>query len=230
MSSKILAIIPARGGSKRLPGKNIKLLKGKPMIAYAILAALGSKFINRVLVSTDDQKIAELAKKFGAEVPFLRPAELATDKAKTVHVLKHAINYLEEQEKSTQDIIVLIQPTSPLILSEDIDYAITRQAQTKTVSCASACEVSERPEWMYLLDGDLASPFLPIAEDSTEIRKKIYRLNGAVYVTTRDSIMLKEEIINNKSLSVIIMPKERSVDIDDIVDFKLAEALLENKS
>src|SRR6266404_128898 len=122
---KILCIIPARGGSKRLPGKNIKPLNGKPLIGYAIEAAKGSKYIDKVIVSTDDEAIAAVSKEFGAEVPFMRPAELATDTAASIEVLRHAVAFIENLEEKV-DVIVLIQPTVPGVLAVDVDAAIEK--------------------------------------------------------------------------------------------------------
>lgn len=223
-----VVIIPARGGSKRLPGKNIIPLKGKPVIAYTIQAACQSKYVDRVIVSTDDAAIAEAARIHGAEVPFVRPANLATDEAKSIDVLKHAVNFLEQNGQKV-DVVVLIQPTSPLVIAEDIDRAIEKQSELGTNSCVSVCEISERPEWMYELGTDgRAVPFLSESDNTKRSQefKKIYRLNGAVYVSKRDVIMEKNACFDVKSLSAIVMPKERSVDIDDKVDLKLAEALL----
>ena len=159
-NKKIIAIIPARGGSKGVPRKNIKLLNGKPLISYSIRAALKSKFIDRVIVSTDDKEIAEIAKRYKAEVPYLRPAELAQDTSPTLPVLQHAVKYLEEKENYKTDLIVLLQPTTPLILASDIDSAIKQLIKTKTNSCVSICEISERPEWMYIFKGNKIKQFL----------------------------------------------------------------------
>src|SRR3989338_1584602 len=139
-TQKVICIIPARGGSKRVPRKNIKLLKGKPLISYAINAAKQSKYIDRVIVSTDDQEIARVAKKYGAEVPFMRPADLATDTALGLPVIQHAINYVESVDKDEVNFVVVIQPTSPMVLSQDVDSAIEQIVKTKANSCVSVCE------------------------------------------------------------------------------------------
>lgn len=228
MADKIITIIPARGGSKRLPGKNIKPLNGKPMIAYAIRAALEAKGVDRVIVSTDDKEIAAIAKKYGAEVPFLRPTELATDTATTVSVLQHTVNWLKESEKYDTDTVVLIQPTSPLVLSEDIDQAIEKLQATDANSCLSVCEIKERPEWMYEFVNGKVKPYLAL--EMREIRsqdlKKLYRINGAVYAIKKDFLMKNSRVIDDKNMEAIIMPPERSVDIDELADFLLAEVLM----
>jgi len=138
-SSHILCIITARGGSKRLPGKNIKLLLGKPLIAYGIEAAKKSKYIDRVIVSTDSEEIAAVARGYGAEVPFMRPMELAQDDTPSVPVLQHAVNVVEEAG-DTVDIMVLVQPTSPLVLASDIDAAIEKLVASGAPTCVSVSE------------------------------------------------------------------------------------------
>lgn len=230
---RILAVIPARGGSKRLPGKNIKKLLGKPLIAYAIEAAKKSKHIDWVLVSTDDLRIAKVAKKHGAEVPFLRPAKLATDTALTLPVVQHAVKYVEENDVNKKiDLIVLMQPTSPLVLSEDIDLAIEKLVRTNSNSCISVSEVSERPEWMQVFSGQKIMPLIKTKLEETrrsQDLKRLFIINGAVYVIRRDTLMDKNHILDKNS-TAIIMPKERSVDIDEAVDFKIAEAIMSDKS
>ncbi len=227
---KIITIIPARGGSKGVPRKNIKPLNGKPLISYAIMAAKRSKYVDRVLVSTDDKEIAKISKKYGAEVPFLRPAELATDTAQTKPVLQHVITCLEREEGYKPDVVILIQPTSPSVLSGDIDTAVEKMFKTKTNSCVSVCEISERPEWMYVVKKGMIKLFMKSNIKSTRRQDLpvIYRLNGAIYVTKKDVLMKKNKIIDEKSSS-IIMPKERSFDINTFMDFKIVETLMSDK-
>lgn len=224
----ILAIIPARGGSKRLPGKNIKKLAGKPLIAYSISAALKSKLVNRVIVSTDDKKIAKVARKYKAEIPFIRPAKYATDRATTLSVLIHAVKFLEEKENVIFDIIVLLQLTTPFVNSEDIDKAITTLIKTKTKSCVSVCEVKERPEWVYTLRGSRAKPFINLKKQScaSHFLARAYLLNGAVYAIKRDTLVKEKKIFDNTNISAIIMPRERSYDIDYQLDFDIAQLVI----
>ncbi len=230
-NKKILCIIPARGGSKRLPGKNIKLLKGKPLIAYSIAAAKGSKYLDRVIVSTDDEAIASVAKEYGAEVPFMRPSELATDTATTLSVLQHAVRFFEEKGEKFE-CIVLIQPTVPGIMTSDIDTAIETLFTTKANSCISMCEITDRPEWMYSLseEGHIA-PYVEAAYHSQNIRSqdlpKLYRINGAVYVTPRNVLMEEGKIIDKHNCAGVLMPRERSTDIDTLSDFVIAEMLMQ---
>lgn len=227
-NNKILAVIPARGGSKRLPGKNIKKIGGKPMIAYAILAAKGSKYIDRVIVSTDDKNIIRVAKEYGAEVPFVRPAELASDTATAISVLQHAVTYMENSGKFMPDIIVLIQPTSPLVRPEDVDGTIEKMFFARTNSCFTVSEINQRPEWMYHIGGK--KPKLFLSHSNQEAKRsqdlpKLAIINGAVYATKYNTLMKKSLINDPKNTSIYLMPKERSVDIDDYFDFKIAEAL-----
>ncbi|NOY35808.1 MAG: acylneuraminate cytidylyltransferase family protein [bacterium] len=226
----ILAIIPARGGSKRIPKKNIKPLVGKPLIAYSIDAALQSKYIDRVIVSTDDKEIARVAAKRKAEIPFLRPKKLSGGKATTVSALQHAVRFLEEQENYKADIVVLIQPTTPLILSKDIDDAIKKLIRTRSNSCVSLCEISERPEWMYQIKKNKAVPFIKTKNSAkrTQDLPKTLRLNGGVYATRKDTLMKKNKIVDGGNLSAIIMPRERSIDIDEPIDFLIAEAMIKH--
>ena len=148
----ILGLIPARGGSKGLPRKNIKPLLGKPLIAWTIEQALASRYLDRVVVSTDNKEIAEISKKYGAEVPFMRPKELAEDNAKGIDVVLHAIDWLKENNKRKQyDLMMLLQPTSPLRATEDIDKAIETLFLKEAKAIVSVCEVAHHPLWANTL-------------------------------------------------------------------------------
>lgn len=220
----VLAIIPARGGSKRLPGKNIKQLGGKPLISYAITAALESAYVDTVMVTTDDAAIAAVAKACGAEVPFMRPAELASDTAPTLPVMQHAVHFYEAQGKHF-DVIVLIQPTVPGVLSQDVDAAITKLFATGANSCVTICEIIDRPEWMYRINGERMTPYVETAATRSQDMPELYRLNGAVYVTQRGVLMEKGKIYDNNDCTYVVMPRERSTDIDTELDFVIAETL-----
>jgi len=230
-NKKVIAIIPARGGSKGVPRKNIKPLNGRPLISYAISASLKSKFIDRVIVSTDDKEIADVAKKYKAEIPFIRPAELAQDTSPVILAMQHVVKYLEEEEDYKPDLVILLQATTPLVLASDIDSAIEMILESDTNTCVSVCEIVERPEWMYVFeDGKTRKlkPFL-VEDHKTDNRQempKVYRLNGAIYVTKKDTIMKEGKITDRKKLSAIIMPQERSVDINEPVDFYILEAII----
>lgn len=225
-NKKIVAIIPARGGSKSIPKKNIKNLLGKPLIFYSIKASLHSRYIDRVIVSTENAKIAQLAKNLGAEIPFLRPKNLAADSTPTLPVLKHALAYLENKKGYRPDIVVLIQPTSPFVLPQDIDTAIEKLFKENSKTCFSVCEVNQRPEWMYKIEG---KKIIPIIKSDLSLRRQdlppIYISNGSVFVSRKETLMEKNRIIDSNS-SIIIMPRERSIDIDEPFDFAVAKLLM----
>lgn len=226
---KILAIIPARGGSKGVPRKNIRLLGGKPLIAWTIESAKKSKYLDRIIVSTEDKEIAEISKRYGAEV-IERPEELAKDDASSLSVLTHVVDFLEKNENYKPDIIVVLQPTSPMRKEQDIDNAIEKLIQTNCDSVVSICEFEHSPYWAYKLNEDKIE-YLIKSKYNTVRRQdlpKIYRPNGAVYVTRR-KILMGENKVLGKDTRATIMPLERSVDIDTELDFKFAEFLMNEK-
>ncbi len=222
----IIAIIPARGGSKGIPRKNIKLLNGKPLIYYTINEAQKSKHICRCFVSTEDEEIAWVAKQYGAEV-VPRPMGLAQDDTPSFPVYQQAVKYLEKTGISHPDIVVILQPTSPLRIVEDIDGAIGKFLKVDCYSVVSVCEVEYPTEWMYKLQGDKLEPLVGGGNRTTRRNDviRVYRLNGAVYVTARDIIMKQSSLIGDDTRAYI-MPLERSVDIDTELDFMLAELLI----
>ncbi len=224
---KILCVIPARGGSKRLPGKNIKLLLGKPLIAYAIAAAKGSAYVDRIVVSTDDEKIASVARASGTEA-VIRPAELATDAADVTLSYQHAVTAVETD--GTFDFVVLVQPTVPGILAGDIDAAIEKIIASGARSCITVCEIADRPEFMYRVgEGGMLTPYSDTPAGRTQDLEPLYRINGAVYVTVRGTLMNEGKIIDNQSCAAVLMPRERSTDIDTELDFIVAEASLRSQ-
>lgn len=227
MKSKIVAIIPARGGSKGIPRKNIRPFCGRPLIAYTIEAALCSKYIEKVTVSTEDEEIAEVSRIYGADV-IPRPPELAQDDTPTLPVIQHVIRHLKEVEDFHPDIVVILQPTSPLRTAEDIDGALEKFLETEYGSVVSVCEVEHPPHWMYTLEGDRLKPVIEGGEGITQRQDapKVYRLNGAVYVTPTDIIMKQNRELGEDTRAYV-MPPERSVDIDSEFDFKLAEVLMQ---
>ena len=229
--NKILAIIPARGGSIRLPKKNIKKLNGKHMIIYTIEAALQSKYQMRVIVTTDDKEIARISKKHGAEVPFIRPKELAQDKTPTLPVLQHALKFLNTKEDYYPDIMLLLQPTSPLRKGEHIDEAMNLFFREKPDSVVSLCKVKDSPYLVKKINKDGAVvPF--INAGGKYVRRQnfpeLYRLNGAIYITRVD-IIIKENKILGEHTKAYIMKEEDSIDIDTEMDFKLAEMIVKDR-
>ena len=227
----ILGLIPARGGSKGLPRKNIKPLLGKPLIAWTIEQALESKYIDRLIVSTDDIEIAEISKKYGAEVPFIRPKKLAEDNAKGIYVVLHVINWLKVNDKQKQyDLMILLQPTSPLRTKEDINEAIEYLFLKEAKAIVSVCEVDHHPFWANTLPEDGCMKDFIRKEIINKNRQELpvyYRLNGAIYLAYCNYIKQCKGFIGKETFAYK-MPKERSIDIDDKIDFKLAKILIKN--
>lgn len=227
----ILGLIPARGGSKGLPRKNIKLLLDKPLIAWTIEQALASRYLDRVVVNTDDKEIAKISKKYGAEVPFMRPKELAEDNAKGIEVVLHAIDWFRENDKRKQyDLIMLLQPTSPLRTTKDIDKAIELLFLKEAKAIVSVCEVDHHPLWANILPKDGCMKDFIRREVMNKNRQELpvfYRLNGAIYLAYCDYIKEQESFFGEKTFSGI-MPRERSIDIDNEMDLKLALILVKN--
>lgn len=227
---KILALIPARGGSKGLPRKNIKPLLDKPLIAWTIKQAQESGYIDSLIVSTDSEEIASIAKRYGATVPFLRPQKLATDKARAVDVIFHAIDFVEKQGTG-YDILVLLQPTSPLRIAKDIDLAIEQLFSEKAEAVVAVSEVDHHPYIMNTLPASRSMKNFIKPEIMNKNRQEFpsyYRINGAVYVAFVDYFRKNNGFIGNNTFAYV-MPKERSVDIDIELDFKMCEVLLNDR-
>ncbi|MBF0194272.1 MAG: acylneuraminate cytidylyltransferase family protein [Magnetococcales bacterium] len=223
-NGSVLAVIPARGGSKGLPGKNILDLAGKPMIAWTIEAAQESNFVDRLILSSDDENIIEVAKEWNCEVPFIRPESLAGDTATSIDVAIHALDSLTQQ----YEYIVWLQPTAPLRLAEDIDHAIKICQTQNAPSCVSVVAAGKSPYWMYSLGKENAmQPIMPQDLSSCQRQElpKAYTLNGAVYVTKTQWLREHKKFMNGGSYAHI-MPPERSIDIDSELDFKIAGMLL----
>ena len=221
----MIAIIPARGGSKGLPGKNIKPLNGKPLIAYAVEAALKAKHIDRVIISTDDEEIARVAVQYGAELPFMRPAELASDTSLAVDNYIYTIGKLEQESGTIIDAFVVLQPTSPLRIAEDIDGAVELFEKKKADSVISYTQEAHPISWHKYLDEE--GHFIDILDANIKNRQDnrvSYYPNGAVYVF-RTSMIRERKYYTDRSYAYI-MPRIRSVDIDFIEDFEYAEFLL----
>lgn len=221
---KVLAVVPARGGSKSLPGKNIKLLAGKPLIAWTIDEARKSAYIDRLILSSDDEDIVNVAKSVSnCDVPFIRPKELARDDTPGIAPILHAI-----KEVPGFDLVVMLQPTSPLRKAEDIDACIEKCVSGDTNSCVSVTIADKSPYWMYSVSpsGEM-SPLLPPPEGffSRQALPEAYSLNGAVYAAKIDWL-LEQGGFFSSDMHAYIMPKERSIDIDTDLDFTICEVLL----
>jgi N-acylneuraminate cytidylyltransferase len=225
---KVLGIIPARGGSKSVPRKNIRLLGGKPLLEWTLDAVRSSKRLTRAVVSTEDEEIATIARGLGADVPFLRPAELATDGALSIPVMQHALHVVEQMEQDTPyDAVVMLQPTAPFRLAADIDGAIDLFEATAADSVISVANVDgHHPARMkYLDEGRLIDPpFCEAYENQPrqELRP-MYIKNGAIYVTRR-SVLLAGSF-KGTDCRAWVMPADRSANIDSLADFRYAECI-----
>ncbi|PRD51946.1 acylneuraminate cytidylyltransferase family protein [Sphingobacterium gobiense] len=221
----MLAIIPARGGSKGLPGKNIRPLCGKPLIAYTIEAAAKSKYITDVFVSTDSQEIAEIATEWGGWVPELRPNRLASDTAKSIDVIIYTISLLSEKFGKKYDSVVILQPTSPLRTECHIDESIELFHRKRADSVISYTEMEHPIFWSKYIDEELR--FIDVFHNSMmsnrQEYKKTYLPNGAIYVVSTKQI--ETENLYSKKSFAYVMPRGASIDIDSDIDFKLAELL-----
>lgn len=221
---KILAIITARGGSKGLPKKNILNLAGKPLIAWTIEAAQQSRYIDKVILSSDDDEIISVAHDFKCEVPFRRPAELATDEASSVDVLFHAI-----EKVSGYDYVALLQPTSPLRTSSDIDSAFELMLSSKATSCSSVCETAKSPYWMFSMQSNKVLSRLLQLPTNGHRRQSLpvtYELNGAIYLLNIETLYSEKSLITDKTIGYE-MCRERSIDIDNLADFQKCNKYLE---
>lgn len=225
---EILAIIPARGGSKGLPGKNILPLNGKPLITYTIEAARNASSVNRIIVSTDDDTIAAVARDSGAEVPFLRPAALSDDTASGVATCLHALEHANDVLDYHPELVVYLQPTSPMRSADDIDAAVKLLRDSGADSVVSVKAVTEYPQWMKKMDGEQRiSPLFEELEITTarQSLEKSYLLNGAIYLSTAEAL-LKHQNFYGADTRGYLMPEERSIDIDTMNDFLMTQALI----
>ena len=226
---KFLAVILARGKSEGLPNKNILDLCGKPVIVYSIEAAIQSKYVDRVIVTTDSQEIADISRDFGAEVPFLRPNYLAQDTTHSPEVIIHAVEYLKEKEGYFPDYTITLQPTSPLRKASHIDEGIKIINKTDSECVVSIKEADYPPYWLLKKVGQ---EYVSFINDGTDYRRlerqelpKAYRTNGAVYITKTDILCKTKQIILEK-MRGFVMEDKYSFDIDDIYDFKMIEFIM----
>lgn len=230
---KILAVIPARGGSKGVPRKNVRPVCGKPLIVYTIETALASRhLLNHIIVSTDDEEIAAIARQNGAEVPFMRPSELAGDQTPTLPVLQHAVNFVENNEDLTLDWVLLLQPTTPLRIAEDIETSINLARKSRCDSIISVVQVfAEHPIFMKRIENNRLLDYCFEEKEGTRRQDSgppAYMKNGAIYLTRRDVLMRNNSIWGN-AIEPYVMPPERSVNIDNEIDLKLAEILMSER-
>jgi CMP-N,N'-diacetyllegionaminic acid synthase len=222
----VLAVIPARGGSKGIPHKNIVDLAGKPLIAWTIETAQKSQYIDRLILSSEDERIMQVARLWGCEVPFKRPDGLAQDNTPGIEPVLHAIRNVPGY-----DYVVLLQPTSPLRSTEDIDSCIRNCAEKKAKACVSVTEPDQSPYWMYRINSQ--GCLQPVMADEPSIYRRqdlpaVYALNGAVYVAD-SQWLLKEKSFLTEQTVTYKMPRQRSADIDDSMDLLFIRFLLQQQ-
>jgi len=218
----VLGVIPARGGSKRLPGKNLLPVAGRPMIAWTVAAARGSKYLDRLIVSTDDPRIADAARGLGVEVPFLRPAELSSDTATSEDVLIHALDSVGGDFA----LAVLLQPTSPLCRTEDIDAALETCVAAEAPACVSVHVPAKPLAWLMTKNGAgcLRRAFAP-----DQVPEPAYMPNGAIFIIDVAAFR-RDRTLYPANAVPYVMPAERSIDVDTEADLAAAEALLQRRA
>lgn len=228
-NNSIICIILARGGSKGFPGKNVKPLLGKPLLYYTVKAVQNAEIFDRVILSTDNEKIARIAENMGVEVPFLRPKELAQDDSSALDAIQHALEWVEQNDKR-YDYVQYIFPTAPLRTSEDILNALNILFEKNGDMVISVCETDHPSQWSNALPRDNSLRGFIKSEYRGKNRQnlpKTYRINGAIYVGKWDIFYYKKDWFDQDTFACI-MPRERSIDIDTPTDFKLAQLLMES--
>jgi CMP-N,N'-diacetyllegionaminic acid synthase len=225
-NERVLAIVPARSGSKGLPRKNLRLVGGRPLISWTIAAAKAAKTVDRVILSSDDPEVITIAREAGCEVPFVRPAPLATDTASMLDVVHHAI----AECGNGFAWIALLQPTSPLRSADDIDATIRACHDSRAPACVTVAAACKSPFWMFFREAD--GRMRPVIAESAsppyrrqELRTA-YALNGAVYVARREWLAGRTSFLSDETISHV-MPRERSIDVDTEMDLKILNALVE---
>jgi CMP-N-acetylneuraminic acid synthetase len=236
-AGQVLAVVPARGGSKGIPRKNLRLLAGKPLVAHAVETGLAAKLVTRVLCSTDDPQVAEVARAAGADVPFLRPVELAADTSEDWSVFKHALDWLAEHEHWKPDLVVNLRPTSPLRTPTHVDDAIRLLLDRGVDSVKAVCLARQHPHKMWLRQPDgVMKPFLQTtfrAQRGPDVPRAeledVYWQNGVVDVTRREVIFDQRVMIGRRVAGLVTDPAD-SIDIDTPLDLALAELLLAQRA
>ena len=230
----VLAVIPARGGSKGLPKKNILPLVDKPLIAWSIEVGKESKYIDKLIISTDDKKIVDVAESYRCEVPFIRPEKLSSDEAATIDVLIHAFKYFTENNE-VYDYLILLEPTSPLRDSNDIDIAMdmldSNRERADSIVGVAKVEATHPVFDVRINDGGLIEPYA--TENFSTFRRQeiedLYHFEGSLYISDT-KVLLKEKTFYHERTLPYIVPRWKSLEIDEMVDMITAEALINNKS
>ena len=226
----ILAIIPARGGSKGVPRKNIKDLCGKPLIQYTIEAAKKSKYIDRIIVSSDDSEILNTVKNVGIDVPFIRPNEISKDDTPSMDVIMHCLEWLRRNENYIPKYICLLQCTSPFRDEKHIDEAIEKMISENGSSIVSVCESEVSPYWMKKIENGKLIDFINNNEAYSRRQElpKVYQLNGAIYISEINNLLENKKWYTDNTLGYV-MDSASSLDIDTSMDFKIAEVIMKEK-
>ena len=227
-----LAIIPARGGSKGLPGKNIKELCGKPLIAWSIEAGLNSQYLDEVVVSTDYQDIADISKQYGASAPFLRPDCLANDTATSFDAIKHTIDYYKNELNKEFDYIVLLEPTSPLRESKDIDFSIEDLINSNANSIVSIGKTEDQNP-AFLVNMNNKRYISGYEDKAMSIKRRqdildVYFFEGSIYISKITSLLENKTFYHEETIGYLF-PKYKTLEIDDIDDFIMVEAIMKYK-
>ena len=230
-NSKTLCVIPARGGSKGIPLKNIAVVKDKPLLHYALSAALKARCVDRVVVSSDHPKILDLAKTYGKNIALTRSEELAGDNTPSLPVAIHALEVCEKADDCLYDHIILVQVTNPLVIPDDIDRTIKKLSTTNCDSCFTVVSMGYlHPSKFKTLEGDRLLPYIEEEKDLVPRQQleEVYIRNGSCYAVKR-SVLMGGSLVGN-DVRAVVVPKERHIDINDPVDLKIAECLLSNSA
>lgn len=238
MSAKVLGVITARGGSKGIPGKNIKSFLGKPLIAHTIEAAKASGVFDRLILSTDDKEIAEVAKKFGCDVPFMRPKELAEDNTPHLSVMQHAVTWLKENEKYYPDYVMILQPTSPLRRPVHIKESVEMISKYSPDSVVSVSPVPSHynPHWQFIMDEKDNKLKIFTGEPFKEIIRRrqdlftTYTKNGAIYLFKTDILFDANPSLYGEDVRAYVMDENFSINIDTLDDWGIAEAIFKKEN
>jgi CMP-N-acetylneuraminic acid synthetase len=226
-----LAIISARGGSKGIPAKNIRPVAGKPLIAWTILPSIESGLFERIVVSTDSPEIADVARSYGGEIPFMRPVELAADDTPGIDPVLHAVQWLELHEHYMPEWVMLLQPTSPLRSTVDLSEAFTLSERNRADAVVSVTSVHDHPYWLKRLSPDGRMEDY-IEQDRPVSRRQdlpaVYALNGAIYLVRR-KILIEQKTFFPDNTHALIMPRERSLDVDTPWDLYVADLILRDR-
>lgn len=228
---RVLAVVPARGGSKGLPRKNLALIDGHPLVGHAIRAARACPLLTRIVLSSEDEAVCEVAREYGADVPFIRPSDLAGDEAKSIDVTLHALEFVEQEEGRSYDAVCLLEPTSPLRTSEDVTAAVKLLSDSGADAVISVYRI-ETPhpfKTLEIVDGHLR-PFLPQWRPNL-LRQElppVYAVNGAVYCVRR-AALTRDRSFWGQCAAPYVMPGIRSINIDTEIDLEFAEFLLKKQ-